>query len=267
MLELRTKPPDPTEADDGTGEGGEGEVDVGAALVADRQMPEPGEPGEGALDHPAMSSKARAALDPATGDARGDAAGAALTTAAAVVVGLSAWSLTGLRRSRPRCLARTPGTASRVGASMRLSWRLAPLSVRLSGMPRASVTKWRLVPGLPRSVGFGPTSAPPFLHPGCCCRALPGSSPGPPRLAGAPAAPGIAPARPQPRATRPASARRSCRGSPVRSAPRATGCPSAARTRCLSAPPVRRTRPTAFRLRQMPRQQRFHHRPEVVRNE
>ena len=63
-------------------------MEVVAALVADGQAAESGEPSEGALDHPAVSSEARAALDPAAGDARGDAAGAALTTAAAVVVGL-----------------------------------------------------------------------------------------------------------------------------------------------------------------------------------
>ena len=74
---------------------------------------------------------------------------------------MSAWSLAGLRRGRPRRLARTPGTASSVGTSMRLSWRLAPLSVRPSGVPRAFVRRWRFVPGLPRSVGFGPTSSPP----------------------------------------------------------------------------------------------------------
>jgi hypothetical protein len=34
------------------------------------------------------------------------------------------------------------------------------------GMPRRSTTRWRFEPGLPRSVGFGPVSWPPFL-PGC----------------------------------------------------------------------------------------------------
>jgi hypothetical protein len=33
---------------------------------------------------------------------------------------------------------------------------LAPLSSKPSGVPRASTTRWRFVPGRPRSVGFGP---------------------------------------------------------------------------------------------------------------
>jgi hypothetical protein len=49
----RAQPPDLPDADDGAGEGGEGEVDVGAALVADGEASEPGEPGQGALDFPA----------------------------------------------------------------------------------------------------------------------------------------------------------------------------------------------------------------------
>jgi hypothetical protein len=32
----------------------------------------------------------------------------------------------------------------------------------MRGVPRASVTRWRLWPGLPRSVGFGPVQAPLF---------------------------------------------------------------------------------------------------------
>ena len=111
-----------------------------------------------------------------------------------------------------------------------LSWRLAPLSVRPSGVPRASVTRWRLMPGLARSVGFGPTSAPPFLQPGWRCRVPPGSSPAPLRPAVAPAAPGAASPRPRPRATRPAAASRSCRSTQARSAPRATECPFGERT-------------------------------------
>ena len=74
---------------------------------------------------------------------------------------LSAWSLPGRLRGRPRCPDRAPGTASSVGAGAMLSWRFAPVRVRPSGVPRRSVTQCRLVPGRPRSVGFGPISAPP----------------------------------------------------------------------------------------------------------
>jgi hypothetical protein len=53
------------------------------------------------------------------------------------------------------------GTASSVEASMRLSWRLALARGDAERGPRASVSTCRFVPGLPRSVGFGPVSAPP----------------------------------------------------------------------------------------------------------
>ena len=45
---------------------------------------------------------------------------------------------------------------------MTVSCRLAPLRQKPSGVPRASVTRWRFVPGLPRSVGFGPVAGPLF---------------------------------------------------------------------------------------------------------
>jgi hypothetical protein len=44
----------------------------------------------------------------------------------------------------------------------RLSWMFAAVSRRASGMPRASVMRWRLEPARPRSVGLGPVSSPPF---------------------------------------------------------------------------------------------------------
>ena len=87
-LERLTEPPDLSEADESAGECGEGQVDVGAALVADGQATVAGQPGEGAFHHPAMSAEAGAALDAAAGDARGDAADAAFPAAAAVVLGL-----------------------------------------------------------------------------------------------------------------------------------------------------------------------------------
>ncbi len=79
-----------------------------------------------------------------------------------MIVAFAACSLSGLRRGRPRCPVRTPGTASRVAASIRLSWPLAPVSLRPGGVPFASTTRWRFVPGLPRSAGLGPVAVPPF---------------------------------------------------------------------------------------------------------
>ena len=53
----------------------------------------------------------------------------------------------------------TLGTASRVGVSIMPSWQLALFSVMPSGVPRVLVTGQCFVPGLPRCVGLGPTSA------------------------------------------------------------------------------------------------------------
>ena len=63
-------------------------MDVGAALVSDAQAAVAGEPGEGPLHNPPVATEVGAALDATAGDARDDAAGAALLAAPAVVVGL-----------------------------------------------------------------------------------------------------------------------------------------------------------------------------------
>ena len=57
-----------------------------------------------------------------------------------------------------------PGTASRVGASIMLSRRLARLSRTPSGVPRRSTTRWRLKPGLAHDPwGSGLFRHPPFF--------------------------------------------------------------------------------------------------------
>jgi hypothetical protein len=43
------------------------------------------------------------------------------------------------------------------------SYLLAPVSLRPSGVPHASVASWHFAPGLPRSVGLGPLARPPSL--------------------------------------------------------------------------------------------------------
>ena len=128
------------------------------------------------------------------------------------------------------------GTASRVGASIMLSCRLAPLSVRPSGVPRASVTRWRFVPGLPRSVGFGPVADPPPSPGQRRCPAKPGSNPVVPHPPGAPVTPcATRPTRPL-AASRAACASRSCRNhTPSRPADTPTASPCAARTGCRLA--------------------------------
>lgn len=57
-------------------------------LVADGKVAKLGEPGHGTLDFPAMSAETFAGVDATPGDARSDASGAALSAAAAMVVGL-----------------------------------------------------------------------------------------------------------------------------------------------------------------------------------
>ena len=75
MLERLTKPSlDEAPGDEGCGEGQEGEVDVGASLVADDQAPELAEPGQRALHHPPVPPELGAALDAAPGDTRLDVA-------------------------------------------------------------------------------------------------------------------------------------------------------------------------------------------------
>ncbi len=61
---------------------------VCAPVVAHRQAAELSEPGEGALDLPAVASEPFGVVDTAPSDARDDAAGAALPTAPAMVISL-----------------------------------------------------------------------------------------------------------------------------------------------------------------------------------
>ena len=188
---------------------------------------------------------------------------------------LSARSLSGRRRGRPGRPDRTGGIASRVGASIRLSCRLAPLRARPSGVPRASVTAWRLLPGLPRSVGFGPVSARPFSparwrfrrHAGAVQRgAAPADLPRPVQalqqhpVQGRPDARRLPVAQPAP-ARHPRAAARLGRQHLPRDAAPQHGDDAGQRR------PVRDRRPAALRLRARGRQQRRDRRPEIIRNE
>ncbi len=91
-------------------------MDVAAPLVADEQSFELMEPGEGALDDPAVAAEAGAVLGLAAGDLRDDAAG------------------------RPT-LPRTGGTRSTSAISWVTSWRLPPVSVQASGIPFPSTRR------------------------------------------------------------------------------------------------------------------------------
>lgn len=62
------------EADEAAGDGDEGLVDVGASFVADAESSVLVEPGQSALDDPALPAKTGAAWRASGGDERGDAA-------------------------------------------------------------------------------------------------------------------------------------------------------------------------------------------------
>src|SRR3954454_4846417 len=97
--------PNPNEGShESGGEGGEGEVDVFAPVVANGETAEASHPGQRPLDLPAVPSEPAAVLDATPGDARDDAATATLGTAEARVVaiigvqlaGTSTWPAAGL---------------------------------------------------------------------------------------------------------------------------------------------------------------------------
>ena len=131
------------------------------ALVADGEAPELVDPGKGALDHPAVLAEMLGAVDAAAGDAGRDGALTQVFAATVEVVALVGVELLGRLRGRPRD-CRIGWIASTTVVSAMLSCRLAPVRTTARGRPLRSTMMCRLVPGLPRSVGFGPIASPPF---------------------------------------------------------------------------------------------------------
>jgi hypothetical protein len=80
-------------------------VDLGPAVIADQQPLEVVEPGEGALDHPASATEARAVFGLAAGDLRADSAFAELAPLRTMVVGA-------ISGEPLRPTARAPGNAA-----------------------------------------------------------------------------------------------------------------------------------------------------------
>ena len=76
------------EADERAREIEERQVHIRQALVADRETPEPIEPGKGALDHPAIAPECLAGLDPPASDAAADATMAQVVPTAWDIVAL-----------------------------------------------------------------------------------------------------------------------------------------------------------------------------------
>ena len=135
------------------------------AVVAQAEALEPQQPGDGALDDPAVSAELGLVLDPAAGDPDLDPAPVQVPPAAGVVVALVGVQLLGPasgpagvggggRGRRGWCPA-----AART-ACCRGCW--PPRAGRAAEARWRRQSRWYLEPGLPRSVGFGPVSSPPF---------------------------------------------------------------------------------------------------------
>ena len=150
-------------------------MDVEPAFVADGEPPEFVEPCKAALDDPSMLAKFLAGIYVASGNARLYLAAQTSAAAAAVIIGFVGVQLV---RSAPR--SATLAADMRNGIGKVLEWHavvnVGSGEINASGMPRRSVIRWRLVPGLPRSVGFGPVAAPLFLERWINCPCRPGSS-------------------------------------------------------------------------------------------
>lgn len=150
---------------------------------------------------------------------------------------LSPCSVSGRRRGCP-ALPRTGGRLSTTGSATLTSLTVAAVSVCVSGMPFRSVTRCRLLPGFPRSVGCFPVLAPRFSRGSVRRRSPHGSSRGlrPPAVRRAPPPRGHP--RRRPLASRAADASRLCqRRSPSPAAGPPTGYRSSGRRECLSGTP------------------------------
>lgn len=165
-LESLTQVVHEARTDNGSGQAEQGDMNVQTPLEANAQLTKTGKPGVRALDYPAMPSEPLAVFYAATGDACSDCTLLQIASAA----GKAECSLLGRLRGEPF----KPGTAgrvSRVRSNALESCRLAPVTVIAKGGPRASTTRCRLLPSLPRFVGLGPVSWPPggwqrWPHPG-----------------------------------------------------------------------------------------------------
>ena len=109
-----------------------------------------------------MTAKSVIALDTPTGDTALDAALPEMLAAPCKVVTLVGVQLVG-PAAWSACLPAIRGMASTSSSNTTESCRLAPVTQNISGMPCRSVTRWRLLPSLPLSVGLGPGYEPPGL--------------------------------------------------------------------------------------------------------
>lgn len=126
---------------EGASERGEGEVEVGAALVADGEAAKAGQPGQRSLDDPAVAAEPFAALDVAPSGPGRDSAGSALAPATAMIVSLVGVQLIGSAlwaTATAGALARHPNERGGQHAAV---VAVGPVSVRPSGVPLASTMR------------------------------------------------------------------------------------------------------------------------------
>jgi len=138
-------------------------MDGDEALVAHAESAEPVEPCLRALDHPMMPAQPLTRLDTDPGYPGHDVIAQQVFATVPPIIRLVTMQLL-----RPAPWGRPHGrwmggTASSACSNAFESVTLAGVRTWASGTPWASTTRWRFVPGLPRSVGDGPVVWPPFL--------------------------------------------------------------------------------------------------------
>lgn len=137
-------------------------MDICPALVADGEPSKAVEPVESVLDDQAVSPEPFVALNVSPGYAWGAAVAAQeQATAWEVVALVRRVAFRDASGADPR-LPLTCATASTSSSKITAPWTLAAESIVASGTPFASVSRWCLVPALPRSTGLEPVYFSPF---------------------------------------------------------------------------------------------------------
>ena len=135
-------------------------MDVGALVVADAQAPELVEPRKGPLHDPPPPAQATPMLGAAHGQQGHDVTSPETAPyGRRVVAAIAEHTVRPLPRSSS--FAMQWGIASTNARASCESFRFAPVRRTASGTPRPSQIRWRLLPRLARSVGFGPVWSPP----------------------------------------------------------------------------------------------------------
>ena len=111
---------------------------MNASLETHAQLAEGGQPSVRALEHPAMASEPVVAFDSSAGDPHLDASAPEMFPTACKVIALVRMQLV-WPTARLAALYRTSGKASTSCSKITESWRLAPVTQNINGMPWRSV--------------------------------------------------------------------------------------------------------------------------------